>query len=205
MRPEFLIQLNGRLKCQHQEFSKEIESIRQSLSHINEIVAMQKIVSGSSGEIEKVSLAKLIEYALHMTNKSIKGMMPISIDTFFEEVPFIYVNKLKVLQTLINLISNAKDAVSENDSCKEGKIVIKLKNLGQNICIGVFDNGIGIDKAHRQKMFKFGFTTKKNGHRFGLHGSALLAKEVDGYLEAKSKGKGKGATFTLCLKTNTKT
>lgn len=201
--PEFLIKLNLRLQQQHDEFSSEINNISQSLNHINEIVAMQKTVSGSSGAIERVNLAKLIDYALHMTNKSIKGLMPIKIDTSYDEVPLIYANKSKILQILINLIKNAKDSVMEYEDCLEGHIILNLIDKDQWIDIEVIDNGMGIDSANTKKMFTFGFTTKKQGHGFGLHGSALLAKEVGGELKAESKGVGEGAKFTLTLKKNT--
>jgi signal transduction histidine kinase len=49
------------------------------------------------------------------------------------------------------------------------------------------------------RIFEFGFTTKPNGHGFGLHSSALAAKELGGALLAQSDGPGQGATFTLEL------
>jgi signal transduction histidine kinase len=50
-------------------------------------------------------------------------------------------------------------------------------------------------------MFTQGFTTKKEGHGFGLHISALAAMEMKGRLSCSSPGKGQGATFTLELPT----
>ncbi|MGE0378320.1 MAG: ATP-binding protein, partial [Planctomycetaceae bacterium] len=50
-------------------------------------------------------------------------------------------------------------------------------------------------------IFSFGFTTKgdQGGLGFGLHHSALLAKELGGELHAASDGPGSGATLTLVL------
>jgi len=48
-------------------------------------------------------------------------------------------------------------------------------------------------------LFEFGFTTKKDGHGFGLHASANLAKELGGEISVHSDGPGRGARFTLCL------
>ncbi|MEM9411731.1 MAG: hypothetical protein AAGA30_11500, partial [Planctomycetota bacterium] len=44
-----------------------------------------------------------------------------------------------------------------------------------------------------------GFTTKSDGHGFGLHSCANAAQEMGGQLMVQSDGVGLGATFTLCL------
>ena len=67
--------------------------------------------------------------------------------------------------------------------------------------ISVTDNGIGIPAEHISKIFNHGFTTKKDGHGFGLHSGANAAKEMGGTLTAHSDGLGKGAEFTLELPT----
>jgi len=58
---------------------------------------------------------------------------------------------------------------------------------------------VGIPPENLTKIFIHGFTTKEDGHGFGLHGSALAAKELGGSLTAHSDGPGQGATFTLDL------
>ncbi|HEO1347682.1 TPA: ATP-binding protein, partial [Legionella pneumophila] len=55
------------------------------------------------------------------------------------------------------------------------------------------------------RIFSFGFTTKKNGHGFGLHCSAIYARDLGGTLYAESNGNGKGAQFVLDLPINPKT
>jgi signal transduction histidine kinase len=63
----------------------------------------------------------------------------------------------------------------------------------------VADNGIGIPAENLTRIFNHGFTTRKNGHGFGLHSGALAAKEMGGALAVHSDGPGCGATFTLEL------
>jgi signal transduction histidine kinase len=72
-------------------------------------------------------------------------------------------------------------------------------NGNGRIKISVIDNGVGIPAENMTRIFNHGFTTRKNGHGFGLHGSALAAKEIGGSLAAFSEGPGRGATFTLEL------
>jgi signal transduction histidine kinase len=65
--------------------------------------------------------------------------------------------------------------------------------------IEVADNGVGIAKENMARIFSQGYTTRKGGHGFGLHGAALAAREVGGSLTGKSDGPGQGATFILEL------
>jgi signal transduction histidine kinase len=63
----------------------------------------------------------------------------------------------------------------------------------------VCDNGIGIPPENMNQIFNHGFTTKKDGHGFGLHSGANAAKEMGGKLAGRSDGPGQGAEFTLEL------
>ncbi|MEO8024633.1 ATP-binding protein [Polaromonas sp.] len=61
------------------------------------------------------------------------------------------------------------------------------------------DEGQGIALANLTSIFSQGFTTRKEGHSFGLHSCALAANEMGDKLHAHSEGPGRGATFTLEL------
>src|SRR5439155_18808755 len=67
------------------------------------------------------------------------------------------------------------------------------------IQISVIDNGVGIPAENLVRIFNHGFTTRKEGHGFGLHSGALAAKELGGALLVHSDGPGLGASFTLEL------
>jgi C4-dicarboxylate-specific signal transduction histidine kinase len=117
----------------------------------------------------------------------------------FSEVPLVRVDKHKVLQVLINLIRNAKYAVSES-SRRDKRITVRI-HTGENrrVHVSVIDNGIGIASENLARIFGHGFTTKKDGHGFGLHSAALAATETGGALTVHSDGPNQGATFTLEL------
>jgi signal transduction histidine kinase len=65
--------------------------------------------------------------------------------------------------------------------------------------ISVSDNGVGIPAENLTRIFNHGFTTKRDGHGFGLHSSANAATELHGRLWAESAGEGRGSTFTIDL------
>jgi len=106
--------------------------------------------------------------------------------------------KHKVLQVLVNLMRNAKqacDAVQRDDK----QITLRVMAAPNGVTITVADNGVGIHPENLTRIFSHGFTTKKNGHGFGLHSGALAAQEMGGALRVASMGPGQGAAFTLEL------
>ena len=116
----------------------------------------------------------------------------------FAEVPQITVDKHKVLQILVNLLRNAKDACQSVDE-QQRRVSIRIDRCAAGLRIAIADNGSGIAPEHMSRIFTHGFTTKKTGHGFGLHSAALAAREIGGVLRAESPGPDRGATFTLDL------
>jgi signal transduction histidine kinase len=108
------------------------------------------------------------------------------------------VERHKILQILVNLIRNAKHACDESPKA-DSTIVLGVKTSGDRIEVSISDNGVGIPPENLKRIFGHGFTTKKEGHGFGLHSAALAAKEMGGSLDVQSDGPNKGATFTLNL------
>ncbi len=105
----------------------------------------------------------------------------------------------KVLQILINLLRNAKQALRDADR-NDKQVILTITTTGEGrVRLAITDNGIGINQENLAKIFRHGFTTKKDGHGFGLHSGALAAQEMQGSLTAHSNGPGTGATFTLEL------
>ena len=109
------------------------------------------------------------------------------------------VDRHRVLQILVNLISNARHALAATHAHPR-LLTVRLEQLDpDHVRIEVEDNGKGIDPDHFNRLFRFGFSTRPGGHGFGLHSSAVAAKELGGTLTARSEGQDKGATFTLVL------
>jgi signal transduction histidine kinase len=116
----------------------------------------------------------------------------------FEPVPLVLVDRHVVLQILINLVNNARDALDSRD----GERLITLRichGEGARVRVEVSDNGEGIPTQNLARIFNHGFTTKKTGHGFGLHSGANAAKQLGGALNVHSDGPGTGATFILEL------
>jgi PAS domain S-box-containing protein len=193
--PVFIRQLNDTLIQEQESASQELESLRKHIDHIKDIVSKQQSYAKISGVMEVVEVADLVEDSLHMNAASLDRHQ-IELVRDYQKVPPINVDKHKVLQILVNLIRNAKHAC-DNDGEAGKKMTIRVADGDGRIKISVIDNGIGIPAENLTRIFNHGFTTRKDGHGFGLHSGAIAAKEMGGSLTVDSKGFGQGATFTL--------
>jgi C4-dicarboxylate-specific signal transduction histidine kinase len=199
----YLKTLSTHLGDEHKTILRELGELSKNIEHIKEIVTMQQSYAKVSGVEELHSAESLIEDSLriHMTAL---GRHHVKLIRKYEPVPELLVDKHKVLQILVNLIGNAKYALNESDH-EDRQLSLSVKaNGGDRVFISVADNGIGIAPENLIRIFSHGFTTKKNGHGFGLHSGFLAAKEMGGSLSVHSDGPGKGATFTLELPINSR-
>ena len=176
-----------------------MNSVSQHIQHIKEIVAMQQNYAKVSGVYENLAVVGLVEDALRINASAFDRHHIDLVREFDENMLPACVDRHKVLQILINLLRNAKhalDARSGNDK----RMVIRLGMASpERVKITVGDNGVGIAPDHLTRIFNHGFTTKKDGHGFGLHSGANAAKEMGGTLTARSEGLNKGAEFILEL------
>jgi ligand-binding sensor domain-containing protein/signal transduction histidine kinase len=202
--PGYLNKLVAALAQEKQGVADELDSLTKSVDHIKEIVATQQSYSGVSSVIEPVQIKDLLEDALRINIGSIAHHQ-ISIVKEFAEVPLVLLDKHLMLQILINLIGNAKHAITPGTQ-KPSQITLKVDIAESTdkprLRIRVQDNGEGIAQENLSRLFAHGFTTRKNGHGFGLHSCALAAKEMRGSITAFSDGLGRGAAFVLELPMN---
>jgi PAS domain S-box-containing protein len=198
--PTYLAKLSEHLKYEQEKILDETDSLVKNIIHIKEIVAMQQGYAKASGVLESLQPAELIEDALRM-NRSGVNQHNIRVVREFANVPVIVTDKYKVLQILVNLIRNSKHAC-EDSGRPDKQINLRVYRDDGCVKIAVSDNGIGIPSENLTRIFNHGFTTRKNGHGFGLHSGANAAKELGGKLMASSEGSGQGATFILELPIN---
>jgi len=194
--PGYLKALAQQLQEEQSQIEKEVHQLALNVDHIKEIVAMQQSYGRVYGVNETIAVADLVESALNVEAGGY-GRHGINLVRDFAAVPPVTLDKHRVLQILVNVLQNAKHACAasgRSDRCV--RVQIQPVN-GQRVRIAVTDNGIGIPPENLTRIFGHGFTTKKEGHGFGLHSAALAAKELGGALTVQSEGLGCGASFAL--------
>ena len=202
--PEFLSQLAEALEQERHSSLTELDSLTGNIDHIKQIITMQQGIARSGGVKELVPVPELFEQALAINMASL-DRHAIDVIRDFGDLPTILADRHQVLQILVNLISNAKYAMLATDSPIKRLTLRSRADEAQPdfVILQVADTGIGIKPENLQRLFAQGFTTKKDGHGFGLHSGALAAKQMGGTMEAQSEGEGRGAMFTLHLPVKT--
>ncbi|MFL5349056.1 MAG: ATP-binding protein [Hyalangium sp.] len=195
----YLKVLSQQMGEEQQALLQEMQSLNKGIEHIKSIVNMQQEHARTVGTVERLPVPQLIDEALRLHSHSIEGA-GIHIERDYAQALPILVDRHKLLQILVNLLSNARYALLEaGREDKRLSIRVRATPDSQRLIIEVADNGAGIAPEHLPRIFSQGFTTKKDGHGFGLHSSALAATELKGRLSCVSPGPGQGATFTLEL------
>jgi signal transduction histidine kinase len=195
--PGYLAQLAEHLAGEQTAALHELAQLQKNIEHIKDIVTMQQSFAKVSGVTETLPVTDLVEDALRMNSSSLLRH-DIQVIREFEPVAPIMVEKHKVLQILVNLVRNARHAC-EDSGHQQKRLLLRVINGHDHVRIAVTDNGVGIPPENLTRIFAHGFTTKKDGHGFGLHSGALAAREMGGSLSVQSEGTGRGATFTLEL------
>ncbi len=176
----------------------ELDSMMASVEYLNEVVRTQQAYVGVSEAAEWLHPEELLEDSLRMNTPALEPL-GVRIIKEYAALPALLLQRNRVVQILANLISNAASAVRESGRAEKW-IRLKIETRGEQFLrIAVGDNGVGIAPESMEKLFRPGFTTRKDGHGFGLHGSILTAKALGGSILAESEGPGKGALFTLEL------
>lgn len=196
--PEFIESIARHSAEETARLLSETTALQQNVDHIKEIVAMQQAYATMVPVVEPLDPATLMEDALRM-NAGAFERHGVTVMREFNARDRVLAEKAKVLQILLNLIRNAKYACDERGHADKIITLRVTAGAAGRVQLVVADNGSGISAENLTRIFRHGFTTRTNGHGFGLHSSANAAREMKGSLEVHSDGPGRGAVFTLEL------
>jgi len=195
--PEFLAGITSRLETEQDSAQTEIKNLIEHVNHVKVVVAMQQSFAGVCGLEEPVCLFKLFADAeLLLSNSIYRHEIELTLD--FEQLPSLMLERQRVLQVVVNLLKNAKDSLTSS-ATENRQLTVRATRENEWLKVQVIDNGAGIASADLTKIFSHGFTTKQQGHGFGLHSCANAIQQMGGELTASSDGLGHGATFTMTI------
>ena len=192
----YLDKLHDKLSHEHQLALHELDQLHTNIEHIKNIISRQQQYARPTQALEPVLVEQLVNDALLIHAQSF-SRQDIEVIRQVDRLGECYLDRHQVLQIVGNLISNAGQAVAANTGSKQ--ITLSVRSSAGFLYLSVEDNGCGIAPEHQAKIFRHGFTTKREGHGFGLHASANTAQEMGGSLSFSSAGKGQGTCFMLKL------
>jgi len=176
----------------------ELVKLRSHVDHINRVIVMQNGYARTGGVQEHTQLVKLIDEAIALGVPS-SGHHAIKIERRILNRQ-VMLDRHRVLQILVNLLTNAQQSLIAHQAAgatNELRITVAVTAADGWLEMRVDDTGVGIAPEKLTKIFHAGFTTKPNGHGYGLHSSALAAEQLGGTLRCFSTGLGDGASFVL--------
>jgi signal transduction histidine kinase len=204
---DYLSRLGEHLAQERKTMLQELDLLTGHIGHIKEIVATQQSYAKVSGVTEIIPLTDLVEDAIRIVKPGL-DRHGIALEREYEQTPPASIDKHSVLQILLNLLRNSKQALDdkhgEPDQTRKRIRVVIERHGEDRVRVTVSDNGVGIPAENLTRIFSHGFTTRRDGHGFGLHSGANAARQMGGALWAESPGPGEGASFTLELPVNRK-
>ena len=193
--PDYLSTLSDQMSFNVAAVQGELQMIQEYVGHLRHIVGTQQALAKIGGLREPVSVQDLLESALLLKAPALAS---IHVERVYEVVPLVTTDRHKVLQILLNFIDNAGEAVQESP-VQPPVVIVRVCSGQDHVEISVEDTGVGMSKEVLSRLWNFGYTTKNQGHGFGLHNSANAAREIGATVAAHSDGRGKGSRFTLRL------
>jgi signal transduction histidine kinase len=195
--PAYIQQLSAALAREREQVEVEIDQLMSGIQHISEVVRMQQNCARSSTVLTEISPVQIMEEALRVNLVAMERHR-IEVSKRYADPGPLMLDKHKILPALVNFISNAKQATS-GVAITDRRITLHVRMEESNVIFEVEDNGCGIAPEVMPKLFRHGFTTKSDGHGFGLHSAANAAKEMGGGVSVRSDGPGRGAVFAISI------
>jgi two-component system, LuxR family, sensor kinase FixL len=174
----------------------ELSRLRDCVALMRSLVQTQHGLTMDDGAAEPTVPDELFDRALSLFELELETR-GIRVVRELADVGSVMLDRQATLQVLANLIRNAIEALELVDRPRE--LVLRAYADGEKLRFEVQDNGGGIAREHIGELFRYGFSTKPNGHGFGLHTSAIAARMMRGTLEGFSAGPGHGARMRLTL------
>ena len=194
----FLSALVVQLGEEQKSIRSEVDSLSDGIDHICQLIKSQQSLAKGTKLVEPTSLSERVDEALRITQR-VQGVDPeLVVVRRYDDLDEISLDKHKLLEILVNLVQNARQAMRSATGPRELILEIRATD-DDHVQIAVEDSGIGIPEEDLVMVFNMGFTTREEGHGFGLHSSANAASEMGGRLFATSDGPGRGARFVLEL------
>lgn len=178
---------------------EDFEVISEEIRHIDTIVAnFLEFSRPPKLVIQKVSPSDVVDMALQLLQHRLESY---NVEVKLKRrhpLPEVWADPDQLKEVLVNLLTNACEAMKSG-----GAIVIQegetfLQSLGQVVTILVSDNGPGIPESIHDKIFQPFFTTKEEGTGLGLSIATRILGEHGGWLDVESQ-EGQGTTFTINL------
>ncbi|MDM8547093.1 sensor histidine kinase [Candidatus Venteria ishoeyi] len=195
--PQLLQKLGDVLAVENQALITDNSRMQRNIELIKSIIATQQQYAKADNFEECFDMGQVLRETTELMSDSL-NRYHIQLQLELQDVPPVRGERAKLHQVINNLMSNAKEALRVTP-VSQRKFSFSLYEKNNWVVLDAIDNGEGIAPDRLTHIFQHGYTTKTNGHGFGLHSCANYIGEMGGYIEAFSEGKGKGCLLRISL------
>ncbi len=173
------------------------DMVERNLGAISELVTnLLNYAKDRQPFLEPCDLNRMARDVVQMTSERAERINACVVAVEDQRASCVYLDAYAVLHSLVNLVTNALDALARN---RPGRVVIAVSCEGDEVIISVSDNGVGITPEVQARLFKGLFSTKgSKGTGLGLLSVQKVVREHGGRLELSSEP-GKGTVFRMVL------
>jgi len=192
--PDYLVMVGESLGQDHGLMLEELARLKSRVHLINAVISAQQQYASGRFLTERADITQVVDEILAMQAHALRKR-GVRVVKHVGPVACVPIQRTKLAHILLNLLKNAEEAMAQTPA-DERVLTIEVGG-GTQPFIRVADAGEGISADNLARLFQHGFTTKPEGHGFGLHSCASAMREMGGGLVATSDGLGRGASFTL--------
>ena len=188
-----LAEVRRALEEQRDELRCDLDLVLTASSHAIELIRAQQ--PATRHKTSPLRIEAVLDDAIRMAHL-VRQDHAIAIVRRIEDDVQTNVDRHRLLEILVNLLNNAVDAL-RTVKRPDKRIEVLLRRRRDAFEIRVSDNGPGIPRELEPRIFDYGFSTKPDGHGFGLHSSWCTARALGGQLQLERCTEG--AAFSLVL------
>ena len=198
--------------AQEQLYNCEGEVDEKNNTFVNDIMVQVQYMTDTINEFQEFIMPSSKKIAfniqdailrmMHIIQHTIKyNYIKVSIDVAPNANLTVLGYKNELMQTMLNVVNNAKDAIikaKKLKKIKKGEIDIHIFNRKGKVLVEIEDNAGGISEENLSKIFTPYFTTKESGHGIGLYMAKLIIEDKMGGKISVTNAQ-KGAKFCIEL------
>ena len=159
------------------------------------IQRLRALFAHKSGAFEPIDLNSVASDVLALSTGELQAARVVATCELARELPPVSGDRVQLQQVILNLLSNAADAMREVVDRPRTLTIGTRRDATDRIVMSVRDSGVGFEPDHLERMFDAFYTTKTQGMGVGLAISRSIIESHGGRLWAKLNQNSPGAEF----------
>ena len=201
--PDYLHGLASSLEQDRRDLSELLTTLNVNIRHIHDVIRDQRRHATTTTARDRIKLGELVQEAIRCCQARLeRDNVAVDASDSIDEI--VDSDRSMLLQILINIIGNARQALRETDNDRRSLVIRSNRKFDPSqsndiVELTFADTGCGMSEATLANIFEAHFTTRDHGTGLGLHFCAITLKRLGGSIRAESEGPGRGSTFILEL------